>query len=160
MVHALSAFLDFCYLVRHSALNKTTLKEIDNAVSLFHAECVVFEEVGVWANGISMPHRHSILHYRHLTQNSGASNGLCLSITESKHIKVVKEPWRWSNHFNALGQMLLTNQQLDKLTSTHVNFVAWGMLFRPLAAPSVLEPPTEDDKEDMDHVMDHKSRTM
>ena len=55
-------------------------------------------------------------------------NGLCSSITESKHIKAVKEPWRCSGRHEALGQMLLTNQQLDKLAVSHVDFRDQGML--------------------------------
>src|SRR5882762_245366 len=57
-----------------------------------------------------------------------APNGLCSSITESKHIEAVKEPWRRSNHFNALSQMLLTNQRLDKLAASRVDFASCGML--------------------------------
>jgi len=58
----------------------------------------------------------------------GAPNGLCSSITESKHIKAVKEPWRRSSRFEALSQMLLTNQRLDKLAATRVDFADRGML--------------------------------
>jgi hypothetical protein len=58
----------------------------------------------------------------------GAPNGLCSSITEAKHIKAVKEPWRRSSKHKALGQMLLTNQRLDKLAAIRVDFEARGML--------------------------------
>jgi hypothetical protein len=58
----------------------------------------------------------------------GAPNGLCSSITESKHIKAVKEPWRQSSRYKALGQMLLTNQQLDKLAAARIDFSTRGML--------------------------------
>jgi hypothetical protein len=58
----------------------------------------------------------------------GAPNGLCSSITESKHIKAVKEPYRHSNCFEAMGQMLLTNQRLDKLMACCVHFAAHSML--------------------------------
>ncbi|KAG1882265.1 hypothetical protein F4604DRAFT_1879625 [Suillus subluteus] len=37
------------------------------------------------------------------------------------HIKAVKEPWRWSSRHNALGQMLVTNQRLDKLAASRLN---------------------------------------
>ncbi|KAG1801992.1 uncharacterized protein BJ212DRAFT_1450008 [Suillus subaureus] len=40
----------------------------------------------------------------------------------------VKEPWHWSSRHNALGQMLVTNQHLDKLAASHVDFDALGML--------------------------------
>jgi hypothetical protein len=58
----------------------------------------------------------------------GSPGGLCSSITESKHITAVKEPWRRSNRYNALGQMLLTNQRLDKLAASRVDFEHRGML--------------------------------
>ncbi|KAJ7025470.1 hypothetical protein C8F04DRAFT_878470, partial [Mycena alexandri] len=47
----------------------------------------------------------------------GSPNGLCSSITESKHIKAVKEPWRRSSRFNAPSQMLRTLVRLDKLAA-------------------------------------------
>ncbi|KAG1859497.1 hypothetical protein C8R48DRAFT_748607 [Suillus tomentosus] len=53
---------------------------------------------------------------------------LCSSITESKHIKAVKEPWRRSSRFEALNQMLLTNQCLDKLAASRIDFASHGML--------------------------------
>ncbi|KAH7917121.1 hypothetical protein BV22DRAFT_1108625 [Leucogyrophana mollusca] len=40
----------------------------------------------------------------------------------------VKEPWRRSSRNRALGQMLLTNQRIDKLAASRVNFTARGML--------------------------------
>ncbi|KAG1810598.1 uncharacterized protein BJ212DRAFT_1448651 [Suillus subaureus] len=42
--------------------------------------------------------------------------------TGMKHIKAVKEPWRCSSPYHALGQMLVTNQHLDKLAASHINF--------------------------------------
>ena len=50
------------------------------------------------------------------------------SITESKHIKAVKEPWRRSSRFEAFSQMLLINQRLDKLAAARVDFADRGML--------------------------------
>ncbi|KAG1809306.1 uncharacterized protein BJ212DRAFT_1448759 [Suillus subaureus] len=73
-------------------------------------------------------HNHSMVHYVDMIRLFGAPNGLCSSITESKHIKAIKEPWRWSNRHNALGQMLVTNQRLDKLAASHADFDVRGML--------------------------------
>jgi hypothetical protein len=69
-----------------------------------------------------------VLHYRRNIELFGAPNGLCSSITESKHIQAVKKPWRRSNHYNALSQMLLTNQRLDKLAASRADFEHRGML--------------------------------
>ncbi|KIK77035.1 hypothetical protein PAXRUDRAFT_168038 [Paxillus rubicundulus Ve08.2h10] len=67
-------------------------------------------------------------HYPYLIQQFGASNGLCSSIMESKHISAVKDPYQRTNSYNALNQMLLINQHLDKLAASHVDFGEWGML--------------------------------
>jgi len=58
----------------------------------------------------------------------GAPNSLCSSITESKHIKAVKELWWHSSCFEALSQMLLTNQHINKLAAAQVDFTDYGML--------------------------------
>lgn len=74
--------------------------------------------------------------YPYLIQLYGAPNGLCSSITKSKHIKAVKEPYRCSNCFVALGQMLLTNQRLDKLSAVRANFTSRHMLRGSCIRPS------------------------
>ena len=134
MVQALSAFLEFCYLVRRDTITTNTLAEIEDALTRFHRDRVIFEEAGVRLDGFSLPRQHSLVHYLRLIQMYGAPNGLCSSITESKHIQAVKEPWRRSNRFEALGQMLLTNQRLDKLAAARVDFSARGMLQGPYTA--------------------------
>ncbi|KAI6010048.1 hypothetical protein BKA83DRAFT_4467659 [Pisolithus microcarpus] len=76
----------------------------------------------------SLPRQHAMKHYKQLIQLFGAPNGLCLSITESKHVKAVKRPYRHTNKYHVLGQMLLINQCLDKLATSQVDFESWGML--------------------------------
>jgi hypothetical protein len=110
MVCALSAFLEFCYLVRRDVINESTLQQIDNALSRFHRDRVIFHDCGVRPTGFSLPRQHSLMHYQLSIQLFGAPNGLCSSITESKHIKAVKKPWRRSSRNQPLGQMLTINQ--------------------------------------------------
>ena len=74
-------------------------------------------------------YQHSLMHFIQMIRAFGAPNGLCLSITESKHIKAVKKRY-WRSSHEALGQMLLTNQCLDKLAAAQVNFQRCGMLNR------------------------------
>jgi len=128
MVRCLAAFLEFCYLVRRNTITKTTLEEIGTALADFHRHRVIFIQTGVRTN-FNLPRQHSLGHYRRNIQLFGAPNGLCSSITESKHIKAVKEPWRRSSHFKALGQMLITNQRIDKLSASRVDFISRGLLF-------------------------------
>lgn len=141
MVRALAAFLDFCYLVRRSVHTEDTIAKIEVALAKFHTERRIFEETGVRDEGISLPQQHSLVHYVEVIQQFGSPNGLCSSITESKHIKAVKEPWRRSNCCNALGQMLLTNQRLDKLAASRVDFAFRGMLTGPLLFTPAIDDP-------------------
>ena len=143
MVQAIAAFMDFCYLVRRLQLDEDTLDKIDNSIACFHQEREIFKETGV-RDDFSLPCQHSLSHYRFLIQQFGAPNGLCSSITESKHIKAVKNPYRCSSRNEPLGQMLLTNQCLDKLAATRVDFAARGLLQGPLLSSGIANDPHTD----------------
>ncbi|KAJ7469493.1 hypothetical protein FB451DRAFT_1368533 [Mycena latifolia] len=126
MLRAFSAFLDFCYLVRRNVINESTLIAIDAALARYHHEHVIFVESGVCPDGFCLPRQHSLTHYRYLIQKFGAPNGLCSSITESKHIKAVKQPWRRSSRYEALTQMLTINDRLDKLAAVRSRLCGSG----------------------------------
>jgi len=128
IVQAFSSFLDFCYIAQRNTLNETSLNELKEALGRFHHYRTIFQATGVRPSGFSLPRQHSLVHYSDTIWLFGAPNGLCSSITESKHIKAVKEPWRRSNRYNVLGQMLLTNQRLDKLAAARADFAHRGML--------------------------------
>ncbi|KAE9385392.1 hypothetical protein BT96DRAFT_960753 [Gymnopus androsaceus JB14] len=128
MVKAIQDFLEFCYLARRDVIDKDTLTAMDRALARFHQHREIFRTTGVQLEGFSLPQQHSMVHYQYLIQQFGAPNGLCSSITESKHIKAVKRPWRRSSKHNALGQMLITNQHLNKLATYRVDLESWGML--------------------------------
>ncbi|EIW75218.1 hypothetical protein CONPUDRAFT_66179, partial [Coniophora puteana RWD-64-598 SS2] len=137
VVRTFRAFLEFCYLVRRDVITDEALLEIKDALERFHRYRVIFQTLGV-ANSLSLPRQHSLKHYLFLIRQFGAPNGLCSSITESKHIKAVKEPWRRSSRFEALKQMLITNQRLDKLAAARVDFAARGIQFQTLAVDPVV----------------------
>ncbi|EKM57346.1 uncharacterized protein PHACADRAFT_172980 [Phanerochaete carnosa HHB-10118-sp] len=132
IVRTFSAFLDFCYLIRRDVIDEHTLSTIDDALARFHRERVVFIDENVRPEGFSLPRQHALVHYRRLIILFGAPNGLCSLITESKHIKAVKELYCCSSKHNALSQMLVTNQRLDKLAAFRVELAARGMLDGPL----------------------------
>ncbi|KAG1827440.1 uncharacterized protein BJ212DRAFT_1443481 [Suillus subaureus] len=121
------ALLEFCYLVHRNTITECTLDEIQDAVSCFHQYHEGFKTSGVIPT-FSLPQQHSLMHYAHVIRLFGTPNGLCSSITGSKHIKAVKEPWRWSSKYKALGQMLVTNQHLSKLAAVCVDFESHGIL--------------------------------
>jgi hypothetical protein len=123
MVQCVTTFLDACYLVHHADISESTITKLEKAIAWFHEYRESFRVHGVRPTGFSIPCQHTITHYPHHICEFGALAGLCSSITESRHITAVKRPWRQSNHHNALGQMLLTNQWLDKLNAAHNEFV-------------------------------------
>ncbi|EMD34081.1 hypothetical protein CERSUDRAFT_56026, partial [Gelatoporia subvermispora B] len=128
MVRALAAFLDFCYIARRNVHTDKMLAELDDALQCFHKYQNIFQTSSVRPDGFALPRQHSLVHYRELIELFGAPNGLCSSITKSKHIKAVKKPWRRSNRYKALIQMLKINQRLDKLAAARIEFKARGML--------------------------------
>src|SRR5882762_10570190 len=129
MIKCLSAFLDFCYIARRNFITATDLVELQDALDQFHHHREVFVgTAGVTGDRISLPRQHALIHYLRSIRLFGSPNGLCSSITESKHIKAVKEPWRRSSRFEALAQMLQTNTRIDQLDAARRVFAELGMM--------------------------------
>ncbi|KAH8979758.1 hypothetical protein EDB92DRAFT_1954703 [Lactarius akahatsu] len=128
IVMCMSAFLDACYIVRRNDIDSDALSDFDAALRRFFDLRKVFRTLGVRAKGFLLPKQHSLVHYWRQVEDFGTPGGLCSSITESRHITTVKKPWRRSNRYEALGQMLLINQRLDKLAAMHTDFAERDML--------------------------------
>jgi hypothetical protein len=151
VIRCFHAYLDFCYIARMSVFTKSTLDRLDEALERFHKYRAVFQQLGVrnsTPSGFSLPRQHAMVHYRQHIENFGAPNGLCSSITESKHIVAVKRPWRRSSRYNAINQIMLTNQRMEKLTATRVRFTSQGMLKFPTWQPRLPRTIPSDDDDD------------
>ena len=135
IVTCIAAFLDACYIARRQEIDRQALDALDTALHKFWQLREVFRSSGVRPKGFMLPRQHALFHYRRQIEDFGAPGGLCSSITESRHITAVKKPWRRSNRYQALGQMLQINQRVEKLTAMHVDFVARGMLPAGHATP-------------------------
>jgi len=118
----------------HANINEDTIAELQMAIRQFHKYWEIFHTKDVQPTGFSLLWQHSLVHYPHQICEFGAPAGLCSSITESQHITAIKRPWWQSNCHSALGQMLLTNQCLNKLKAACNNFVHQGLL-SPFHAP-------------------------
>ena len=153
MVQCLSAFLNFCYLARRSEHDTDTLAVMDDALSRFNELRTVFIDVGVRENGFNLPRQHSLVHYVRAIRLFGSPNGLCSSITESKHIAAVKRPWRRSNRNEPIGQMLRTLTRKAKLAAARVEFGRRGMLHGDVRTAARLEL-GDDEVEDTQAVRD------
>ena len=125
--------MDLCYIFRRNAITTTALKTAEGLLDQFHNLRRVFIDAGV-RSSISLPRQHALIHYLTSIPLFGSPNGLCSSITESKHIKAVKEPWRRSSRYKALIQMLQTITRLDKIAALRRIFLKKGMLVGTTAA--------------------------
>ncbi|KIL54650.1 hypothetical protein M378DRAFT_92135 [Amanita muscaria Koide BX008] len=128
MVQAIRYFQEFCYLVRRAVLDDDDIQKLDELLTLYHRAREVFKTEGVRPKGFNLPRHHSLTHYREQIVDFGAPNGLCSSITESKHRSAVKDPYRRSSRNEPLAEMLLINQRMEKLAATRINFAARGLL--------------------------------
>jgi len=151
VVRCFNAYLDFCYIARASVFTKSTLDQLDDALNRFHEYRKVFQRIGVrdpTPAGFSLPRQHAMVHYCQHIENFGAPNGLCSSITESKHISAVKRPWRRSSRYNAIHQIMQTNCRAEKLVAARARFSSQGMLNFPTWQPRIPHSIPSDDDED------------
>ncbi|KAG0692872.1 hypothetical protein DFH29DRAFT_985642 [Suillus ampliporus] len=86
MVRAFCALLEFCYIAQRNVISEASLNELQNALTWFHHYRQIFKTTGTKPH-FSYPRQHSMAHYADMIRLFGTPNGLCSSITESKHIK-------------------------------------------------------------------------
>jgi hypothetical protein len=132
MIRCVAALLDFAYLARRSSHDTACLREMDLCLERFHKYRATFVLAGIRADGFDLPRQHSLVHYTRSIFLYGSPNGLCSSITESKHIDAVKKPWRRSRRWQALLAMLLTNVRMSKISAARTEFGRKGMLTEAL----------------------------
>jgi hypothetical protein len=120
-------FMEACYIARRNAITSSALENFRACVEKFHALRDIFIQSGV-RTSISLPRQHALYHYFYSISLFGSPNGLCSSITESKHIKAVKEPWRRSSRYHALSQMLQILSRMDKMAALRRKFTKMGLL--------------------------------
>ncbi|KAF7760392.1 hypothetical protein Agabi119p4_11068 [Agaricus bisporus var. burnettii] len=131
IIRTFRAFLEFCYIVRREVIDTDALEDLRDALYRFHKYREVFVTAGIRRENSTPPRQHAMDHYPFLIRAFGAPNGLCSSITESKHIAAVKEPYRRSNRHKALDQILQVNRRSDALAAARVYFEKLGMLNKP-----------------------------
>jgi hypothetical protein len=151
IIRCFNAYLDFCYIARSTIFTQPTLDRLDGALNRFREYRQVFQHIGIrdpTPAGFSLPRQHAMAHYRQHIENFGAPNGLCSSITESKHISAVKRPWRRSSRYNAIHQIMRTNCRAEKLTAARAHFTSHGMLDNPTWQPRIPYSVPSDNDED------------
>jgi hypothetical protein len=88
MVRCVAAFMGTFYIAHWNAINSLSLKFLEDCVKTFHQLCSIFVDAGVPIS-LSLPRQHTLKHLYHAIHLFGSPNGLCSSITESKHITAI-----------------------------------------------------------------------
>ena len=104
-----------------------SIQAIDTALKSFHNNCKIFIMSDV-VHHFNYLCQHSLKHYIAMIHTYGSLSGLCSFMMENKHIKAIKKPWRHSNCYKAMKQMLLMNQCLNKLSASCAHFKSNNML--------------------------------
>ncbi|KAI0735779.1 hypothetical protein C8Q76DRAFT_690321 [Earliella scabrosa] len=129
LMKCLTAFLNFVYLVRRPSHDTHSLHAISGLIARCQALRAIFLQAGVWLDdGFALPRQHALFHYVRSIEMFGSLYGLCTSITESKHISAVKQPWRDLNRRNPLGQILRKITRLNKLAAARAKLSHRNML--------------------------------
>ncbi len=71
IMKSLSAFMDFCYLIRRSDFDESTLTQVRETIQRFHHFHEAFKLSGVCDN-FSLPQQHAIVHYPNHIMEFGA----------------------------------------------------------------------------------------
>ena len=122
-----SMYVHFPWLVQCDFHDTKSLEATQEALDKFHHYHDIFKDVGIHED-FNLPWQHSLQHYVHLVQEYGSPNGICSLITENKHIKAVKKPWRQLSRWQAMCQIFISNQCMDKLAAPCTLFKSCGML--------------------------------
>ncbi|TFK95329.1 hypothetical protein BDV98DRAFT_643122 [Pterulicium gracile] len=115
VVRCFASLIKFCYLARRSVITEDNLTKMLSLLEDLHYHCKVLLLPGV-RDDFNLPRQHALMHYIDYIRFF------------AKHIKAVKEPWRRSNRWKALVQMLIINARLAKLTFFRAKLTAAGML--------------------------------
>ncbi|KAF9526782.1 hypothetical protein CPB83DRAFT_870278 [Crepidotus variabilis] len=158
MVRCLAAFIDACYIARRNIITALALEHFWECIEQFHELRAIFIETVVCVH-TSLPRQHALSHYYRLIQLFGSPNGLCSSITESKHIKAVKEPWRRSSCFKALVQMLQSILRMEKMAALRRQLAQEGKLDGSLTAHFTASQTANNDSDSDGPIHVHHSAT-
>ncbi|KAF8269032.1 hypothetical protein EI94DRAFT_1771396 [Lactarius quietus] len=123
IVHCILTFMDTCYITCWNSISSLVLKCFQKCVVKYHELCNVFLTTGT-LKMVSLPCQHALSHYHFSIQLFGSPNGLCSSITESKHRVSVKNNWYQSNHNNMLPQMMKSLLWWEKLAEMTAAYMA------------------------------------
>ncbi|KAH9178034.1 hypothetical protein EDB89DRAFT_2112020 [Lactarius sanguifluus] len=110
-ISGVNATMDACYIARRNAIDSLSLEHLRDCVQTFHQLRAIFVETGACTT-LSLPHQHALNHFYNVIHLFGSPNGLCSSITESKHIRAMLRTLLRLDKMSVLCQRLEDNGML------------------------------------------------
>ena len=104
IVKAVRALLDFLFLAQYPSHTTHTLHQLEDSLSVFHANKDIFMDLGVREN-FNLPKLHSLMHYAASIQLFGTMDSYNTEQSERLHIDLAKDAYRATNHKDEYSQM-------------------------------------------------------
>lgn len=123
MVKCVATFLNICYIIQLNTISLDIINnQLTNTLDQYNQYHHIFVTMGICEH-FNLPHSHAQSHIIQAIQLFGSPNGLCSSITESKHIEAVQ-----SARYKALKQMLVIHAWTEKMHAVGAAFAMCCML--------------------------------
>lgn len=121
LIRVVRALLDFMNLARYPLHTSDTLDHLENALTRFHENKSIFEELGIRAH-FDIPKLHNIAHYRHFIELYGTTDNSNTESTERLHIEMAKQAYAAGNKKDEYPQMTMWLLRREKILH-HTKFV-------------------------------------
>ncbi|EPS96422.1 hypothetical protein FOMPIDRAFT_1130436 [Fomitopsis schrenkii] len=119
LVSSYRSLLDFIYLAQYPTHDETTLKYMEDALKVFHANKDVLVKLKICEH-LNIPKFHSLLHYVSSIRQFGTTDNYNTEMFERLHIDFAKDAWRATNHRNELPQMVKWISRQEKMAMFEV----------------------------------------
>ncbi|TFK59907.1 hypothetical protein BDN72DRAFT_905430 [Pluteus cervinus] len=137
IIRSVRSLIDFVMLAQYPIHTRSTLNDLCDALSDFHAPKKVFIQLGVQADWM-IPKLHMLEHYADMIQFYGTTDNYNTEYTERLHIDMVKEAYQSTNMKDEFPQMTLWLERREKIFQ-HDETIRWCLQNSTIYNPP---PPT------------------
>jgi hypothetical protein len=136
LIRAMRGLLDFIYLSQLPVHSRCTLKQLDDALNVFHSNKSIFIDLGIREH-FNFPKLHSCTHYASSIRFYGTTDNFNTQYTERLHIDLAKDAYRATNRKNEYPQMTTWLERREKIQD-HSDYVRWSLGGHRCSTPSTM----------------------
>jgi hypothetical protein len=125
LIRAMRGLMDFIYLSQLPVHSARTLKQLDDALRMFHSNKSIFIDLGIREH-FKIPKLHSCTHYTSSIRFYGTTDNFNTQYTERLHIDLAKEAYRASNRRDEFPQMTTWLERREKVQE-HTDYIRWSL---------------------------------